>query len=1281
MSVSSDTSAKSPKESPDPATRAGSHAGRGFRFQDAVSAWLAVRCWSGEATYGAVVPEGGDDAELLGVEGSTFVQIKSRREHLGPYAPGDVAAFVRALWTRAAAAKAKPAEVLLIIERPIDGLDLAAEVATALSREDRVGRLVASHAQARQWLGKTKLMVCAEPSRLGATTIAKSFATLPIVAETCFATLTARIGTLSEDNGLLGEGTFKSLAVADITRIIDDLVGVLAKADLEEAVAKGLCEAVDFTTPMVAADFYLGADVQPGHLAAGLLVERPASRERVLEALEGRRAALITGPSGSGKSGLMWQAARATRHTIRWFRIRQAAPADVATLLRLTVTYKASAFSPIGFVIDDVGRSRTELWDALAAEAATRPGVLLLGSLRQEDMFLVKRRALTADLCEAPDEDLAARLWEVLREQSQTTQPFWKEPWAQANGLLLEYVHILTQGRRLADVLGEQVTRRVDEKRYDELEILRVASVAGQTGAIVEPDRLAQTLGQAPVALSEALRRLVDEHLVQARADGRIGSLHQIRARTISALTHAVPPPTLAQSIKQALMCVSADDIEGFIARSLALDIDVAEALVEAALKRWRADGGLGLLAAILRGFATGDIERTIRLWLASISDLALPPTQITQALTFAVAKTEPFLLEKLARHFEAANRFNAMAHQDHRVAVLTQVDGEVGALLAAEPAWPEVTTLLEANLGASLPPKIMIALQSASPALDDMTFEEINALLEAAHTVNPALVKAWMGPAGQDALLKRLTAHAPWRSTIALSAEPEGLAVAGTVFHVSDALQPDIHADVVELCQLALSVAPEAELAVFAALDPNGLETGIGFPIASKRIPRANLPVRAEPLRNRQWIRAAAESLAPYTPSQYLAKATALLDELLPALEGTVDAIARGNLDTSYLDALGQVYEAALALTYPIRPDGKGGEAGVIGVSDLQNILHQCATDAPRWLLNLPDSGAAGYMALQGLIEQIDRVKVTEPWDLIVGGAPASLDRLRALLVQLGQALGASRARGAKIHEFAPDTVRKAGPGKAIQRLSAFLAQLERQARGDLERLLRDGLRARGFAVTAHAQPTTTISEVWPYSEMVVVIDLSPTDDWIQKLAELALATREMLPQSVVFQVMPAVRGLAIPAWTQRILDERLLPVPFQDTTWLANVGRPALSLTLADTLDSIQEALLTLSAITAFGCATPGRHHGEAQAQAHYQTLLAERRATLTQALDAEAAAEVETLLQALSNLGGELSIAFYDVLAGVPSANLPLLERAGALKAKLTAIDLSRATPPKR
>ncbi|MFC3943722.1 dsDNA nuclease domain-containing protein [Pseudomonas gingeri] len=80
------------------ATRAGSHAGRGFRYQDAVAASLAVEGFVGQFGYGSIVSEGGDDLELRTASARTLAQVKSRRDHMGPFSARSVAGFVMKMW-------------------------------------------------------------------------------------------------------------------------------------------------------------------------------------------------------------------------------------------------------------------------------------------------------------------------------------------------------------------------------------------------------------------------------------------------------------------------------------------------------------------------------------------------------------------------------------------------------------------------------------------------------------------------------------------------------------------------------------------------------------------------------------------------------------------------------------------------------------------------------------------------------------------------------------------------------------------------------------------------------------------------------------------------------------------------------------------------------------------------------------------------------------------------------------------------------------------------------
>ena len=63
------------------------------------------------------------------------------------------------------------------------------------------------------------------------------------------------------------------------------------------------------------------------------------------------------------------------------------------------------------------------------------------------------------------NEGLAEKIWQELAAKEETSWSHWREPYEQSEGLLLEYVHLLTQGDRLTTVIEEQVLQREHEAR------------------------------------------------------------------------------------------------------------------------------------------------------------------------------------------------------------------------------------------------------------------------------------------------------------------------------------------------------------------------------------------------------------------------------------------------------------------------------------------------------------------------------------------------------------------------------------------------------------------------------------------------------------------------------------------------------------------------------------------------------------------------------------------------------------------------------------------------
>lgn len=1170
-------------------TRAGSHAGRGFRYQDAAAAWLAVRCWAGDLEYGSVTPEGLDDAELAGSGGTAFLQMKSRRDQLGSYACGDVAAFLRELWERAEGSPLEPHKVVLVLERGVHGTEVEPGAITPLVESGALVGLVSNHRLSKRWMACTEIVVAPTPAESAIELLVQRLSCAPLMAAVYFAAIADRVGRLSDDNGERAPGDFLALSVSDIEREIERLAGVLSAADLDAAIRQGLCEPVDFLTPLNDPNLYLGADVQPGHLAAGLLAERPEARARVLDALERGRAVLIAGPSGSGKSGLMWEVARNSRHTVRWFRVRRAEEGDAVELLRLADRFRATAHMPVGFVVDDVGRNRSGLWDALATEAASRSNVLLLGSVREEDVFLVTRRSLVTEIRQLPDSGLAERIWQELRSRDQTDWPGWREPWQLSGGLLLEYAHLLTQGRRLWDVLKEQVDRRAREKRRVELAVLRVTSMAGRAGATVCHSRLSRTLDLSDDDLSDALRRLNDEHLVTRLSGDRIGSLHQIRAAALADITHEVPPPEKRETVQQALTCIDRQDIESFVARTLAIDFELAGAIVTGAVERIRREQDLGLVAPLMRGLDAGSIGDTIERWLPEVGRLGIPPTQATTAAMFAVAKTEPFLEDRLHAYFEAATLLRATPHHDSRQLLLDRLEPHLPLLLPEDPDWRAVTGLLAGLVGTTLPHFLELHLAQLEPDLVVMPLAEAVDLLEAACCTTPGVARAWVDSVGQAALLDRLTHEMAWISSASLRIEAEGLAVCADVLHVSDRLQSDAHGQVVELCRVLLALAPTADLAIASAMAPDGKPAGIDKPIAAKRIPRANLPARAVTTRNRRWLAAVAQKVAPMGLTRYLAEAKGHLDTLVPPLRNVVDGVIRGKVRDRYLEPLGRVHEAAEFLSRP--PDAEELEAmAAFSVSDLQSVLHFCSADLVRALIELPDRAAASHSRATDVLAQIDRASVQEPWVLLGDGPPQSMAHLRGLVEQVRSIIGEAGARRVKPNQLCPQLVKSASSTKALARLSSWV---ERQIEGRLGRLtkaLDATLSAQGYRGRASSHRVNDIGGPWPYAEALVVVVLERVEDWFSALAVIAEPLREACGEGRRLIIVPAVAGLSVP--DQAVAGVKtLFPLLVADTAWLEELGFPPADLPLTRLFDELAAALLEASAIEAFGCAVEGR------------------------------------------------------------------------------------------
>ncbi len=414
------------------------------------------------------------------------------------------------------------------------------------------------------------------------------------------------------------------LTRTSIERTVVKAAGLVDRESLMTAMANGSCEAIDWDTPLTGSAFYSGAATQPGHVVAGLVMPRLAPTDEVLAGLSSGKAVLVAGPSGIGKSAVAWLAAYVARHVV-WYRVHRLREADVDPLMRLADAAGAGRYGPVGFVVDGVGTGSLSAWDEFQRRAAGTDGILLLGTVREEDTLPLATFAECVVVRPRMDEDLAARIHAALVADGLTGQPHWREAYERCDGLTLEFAHLLSLGRRLRDVVGEQVLARVRDKRDVELAVIAPVSVAHRWGAGLSLSAVGALAGASDSELKAALTRLADEHLV-AVDSGAVRGLHPLRSAALCDAVHDVPPPVLAGTVRRVAAHVEPDELAAFTARAIAdrpaLAVSVADALEDRVIG---APAHLGTTAAALAGLRLADFTATARRWVAVLEQHAVP--------------------------------------------------------------------------------------------------------------------------------------------------------------------------------------------------------------------------------------------------------------------------------------------------------------------------------------------------------------------------------------------------------------------------------------------------------------------------------------------------------------------------------------------------------------------------------------------------------------------------------------------------------------------------------
>lgn len=346
--------------------------------------------------------------------------------------------------------------------------------------------------------------------------------------------------------------TATSRTVTDLGVLAARLLQAVDVESLDEAVRAGVCEPADFISPVPlgAAEFFAGVDVGPVHIAAGMDAIRGEETSAVITGLNERRDVVIAGPSGSGKSALLWRVARMIDQGARVVRVlRVVDDEDIELLIRHVRRQLPGPGARILVAADDLGRDRMSGWSAARSRLAEIDGVLLLASVRRED--LTPSMSASAVVVDPVLSETSARaVFRRIGDAGLPTVMDLDEAIERGGGLLMEFIAYVTSGQRIREVLAMQLEQlRGDPLRTD---LLRLVLGAHLVGSAVPADALPAAVGRTPGEVGEALSRLAGEHLIAAERLNWKG-LHDLRSETLFRLLHLNPPPTPAASFASVL--------------------------------------------------------------------------------------------------------------------------------------------------------------------------------------------------------------------------------------------------------------------------------------------------------------------------------------------------------------------------------------------------------------------------------------------------------------------------------------------------------------------------------------------------------------------------------------------------------------------------------------------------------------------------------------------------------------------------------------------------------
>lgn len=549
----------------------------GVSWQVAMSVHLMCMARAGQFPYVSFVPEGEEDLDCVGADGSQLlVQMKEVGAgvgHLGASKICDAMLHIRHNAVRKNLVIVTDGQLTSGLkftgwEQTLAELESGSTVRLAELLADRgtsPGEVISLFEQTRIITFPWNIREITERILVSELKIH------PAIAAFAVEKLYSIVSGTSSDQRATTFASRLILRIDHIDSVLHEVQDTVDVNGLEVAISSGVCAPADLLhrSDISSFQFYQGVDGAPSHIAAGLDVIRLNEMEQITDALGNERYAFILGPSGAGKSVLLWRAARDAILGGRVVRVRRVENStDVDNLGRHVKLQRPSRISPVIVVADNLGRPGMESWSSAVSTLLELPHVVLMASCREEDFHPLFVRGIARIIEPKLDEFTAELLAQRVQESGIELRMVPTDAYERCHGLMMEYLALLTTGRHMEWILSEQVEGLKSPDRKLQRTAARLVVSAHGVGLSLSAQRLGLYLSKSGDTdeIGDALSVLKGEHMIMMDGD-RWRGLHELRSQMLTEQIHASPPPTLADTYASVARMLEPSEISWLLRR------------------------------------------------------------------------------------------------------------------------------------------------------------------------------------------------------------------------------------------------------------------------------------------------------------------------------------------------------------------------------------------------------------------------------------------------------------------------------------------------------------------------------------------------------------------------------------------------------------------------------------------------------------------------------------------------------------------------------------------